>query len=349
VNTAAAAPPPQKLAAIVVHDVAPATWPQCTKLLAMIDALGAPPVTLLVVPHFHRGIHARDSQAFVAALTARVARGDELALHGYYHVDDGPRPCSLGALVARRVLTRGEAEFAAIDAGAAQQRLADGMALFDQAAWPLAGFVPPAWQLNAATRHAIDAAGTRITYVPVRSGIYRLPGWRFESTANLCYSPDRRWRRARSRPGEGGVLGEPRRGAGEARAATIAAAVAASARCRHSRRGGALAGTHRARAAHAAARHQARGHGHRPAARRYAIGRRASARGIVNVPPHPRRFPRLRESSGLPGIYAAAPVVVLPFVALLVRRGKLNGTWFIDSRRKPAPRNAIAQSTSSAP
>ncbi|HEV8502527.1 MAG TPA: polysaccharide deacetylase family protein [Casimicrobiaceae bacterium] len=203
---AAATPAPRKLAAIVVHDVAPATWPQCMQLLAMIDALGAPPVTLLVVPHFHRGIHARDSQAFVAALTARVARGDELALHGYYHVDDGPRPRSLRALVARRVLTRGEAEFAAIDAGAAQQRLADGIALFDQAAWPLAGFVPPAWQLNAAARRAVDAAGSRIAYVPVRSGIYRLPGWRFESTANLCYSPDRRWRRALSRASIGWEL-----------------------------------------------------------------------------------------------------------------------------------------------
>ncbi|MFI4903215.1 MAG: DUF2334 domain-containing protein [Burkholderiales bacterium] len=182
-----------------MHDVAPATWPQCRELLGMIDALGAPPVTLLVVPHFHRGIRARDSQAFVDALDARVARGDELALHGYYHVDDGPRPRSLGAFVARRVLTRGEAEFAAIVGHDAQQRLADGIALFDEAGWPLAGFVPPAWQLNAATRGAIDTLGARIAYVPVRGGIYRLPGWRFEATANLCYSPDRPWRRALSR------------------------------------------------------------------------------------------------------------------------------------------------------
>jgi uncharacterized protein len=206
VNAAATAPGSRKLAAIVVHDVAPATWPQCQELLAMIDAQGAPPVTLLVVPHFHRGIRTRDSQAFVAALNARVSRGDELALHGYYHVDDGPRPRSLGAFMARRVLTRGEAEFAAIDADDAQQRLAHGIAMFDEAGWPLAGFVPPAWQLNAATRRAIGAAGARIAYVPVRGGIYRLPGWRFEPTANLCYSPDRRWRRALSRASIGWAL-----------------------------------------------------------------------------------------------------------------------------------------------
>lgn len=194
-----AAPAPQKLAAIVVHDVAPATWPQCRELLAMIDAMGAPPVTLLVVPHFHRGVNARDSQPFVAAMDARLARGDELALHGYYHADDGPAPRTPGDFVARRVMTRREGEFAAVDADTARRRLADGIALFDRLHWPLAGFVPPAWQLNAATRRAIDETGGRFAYVPVRGGIYRLPGWRFEATANLCYSPDRAWRRALSR------------------------------------------------------------------------------------------------------------------------------------------------------
>jgi len=38
---------------IALHDVAPATWPQCVRLLDLVDALGAPPVTLLVVPDWH--------------------------------------------------------------------------------------------------------------------------------------------------------------------------------------------------------------------------------------------------------------------------------------------------------
>lgn len=189
----------ERLAAIVIHDVAPATWPQCETLLAMVDALGAPPVTLLVVPHFHRGILARESRAFVAALGERAARGDELALHGYYHTDDAPPPRALRDFVARRVLTRSEAEFAAIDGDEAAERLARGIALFDDERWPLAGFVPPAWQLNDATRRALEVARHRFAYVPVRAGIHRLPGWDLEPTANLCYSPDRRWRRAMSR------------------------------------------------------------------------------------------------------------------------------------------------------
>lgn len=189
----------ERLAAIVVHDVAPATWPQCEALLRMVDAQGAPPVTLLVVPHFHRGVHARESRAFVDALGERVARGDELALHGYYHADDAPPPRTLRDFVARRVLTRSEGEFAAIDAADAAERLARGIALFDEQRWPLAGFVPPAWQINDATRRALDGAPHRFAYVPVRAGIHRLPGWQLEPTANLCYSPDRRWRRAMSR------------------------------------------------------------------------------------------------------------------------------------------------------
>jgi uncharacterized protein len=189
----------ERVAAIVVHDVAPATWPQCRVLLDMIDALGNPPVTLLVVPHFHRGVRAGESRGFVDAMNARAARGDELALHGLIHVDDGAAPRSVGDFIARRVLTRGEAEFAAISVAEAADRLQQGVALFDEQRWPLHGFVPPAWQLNAATRTALDTSPHRFDYVPVRRGIYRLPGWQLEFTANLCYSPDRRWRRALSR------------------------------------------------------------------------------------------------------------------------------------------------------
>ncbi|MEP7062046.1 MAG: polysaccharide deacetylase family protein [Betaproteobacteria bacterium] len=189
----------ERLVAIVVHDVAPATWPQCRTLLGMIDALGAPPVTLLVVPHFHRRARARDSREFIDAMHERRARGDELVLHGCFHVDDAPAPRGLRDFVARRVLTRGEAEFAAISGEEARKRMQQGIALFHDLGWPLHGFVPPAWQLNDATRRVLDSAAHRFDYVPVKQGIYRLPGWNFEATANYCYSPDRRWRRAMSR------------------------------------------------------------------------------------------------------------------------------------------------------
>src|SRR5207253_1835808 len=64
--------------------------------------------------------------------------------------------------------------------------------------WPLHGFVPPAWLLGAASRRAIDRCGEAFRYVSSRGGLFALPQWRFTRTANLCYSPDRRWRRALS-------------------------------------------------------------------------------------------------------------------------------------------------------
>ena len=61
----------------------------------MLDEAGAPPLSLLVVPHYHyRAPHAGAIRAFLRAMEARLARGDELVLHGCFHVDDAPRPRS---------------------------------------------------------------------------------------------------------------------------------------------------------------------------------------------------------------------------------------------------------------
>ena len=37
--------------AIALHDVSPATWRESEALLAMLDSIGAGPLSLLVVPH----------------------------------------------------------------------------------------------------------------------------------------------------------------------------------------------------------------------------------------------------------------------------------------------------------
>ncbi len=198
-----------KAVAIVVHDVAPATWPDCERLIAAVESVTHGPLTLLVVPHFHGGRAVADDAAFAAALDRRRARGDELVLHGYYHRDDAPAPRSLRGFVARRLLTRREGEFAAIDADAARTRLAAGIELFRARGWPLRGFVPPAWLLNATTRAALDACGHPFEWVAIRRGLYRLPGWQLERTANYVYSPDRAWRRWLSR----GVLAREMRAA----------------------------------------------------------------------------------------------------------------------------------------
>jgi predicted deacetylase len=176
--------------AIAVHDVAPATWRECREILAMLDDVAATPVSLLIVPHYHYGVHALRDLAFLRRMDARVARGDELVLHGYFHVDDAPAPRTPGLWFARRMLTRAEGEFAALDQRAAAWRLARGITLFERMHWPLAGFVPPAWLSSEGARRALAHCGYRFDYVTSRRGMFHLPEWRFERTANLCYSPD---------------------------------------------------------------------------------------------------------------------------------------------------------------
>jgi len=191
--------PERGLVAIEVHDVAPGTWPACQRILRMLDDVGARNLTLLVVPRFHRGVAPGDDAAFVRAMHARLARGDELALHGFYHLDLAPPPRTVRGFIERRILTRGEGEFAAIGEADARRRLDAGVRAFARLGWPVHGFVPPAWLLGEGARRALAQCDHAFDYVAVRNGVHRLPTWTFTRCANVCYSPDRAWRRVMSR------------------------------------------------------------------------------------------------------------------------------------------------------
>jgi predicted deacetylase len=191
--------PPDAAVAIAVHDVSPATWRECRELLSMLDHTGAHPVSLLVIPQYHHRASVLADRPFRKAMEARLALGDELVLHGMFHVDDEPPPRTLRGLVERRLLTRSEGEFASLAAPAAAQRIAAGVAMFTTLRWPLYGFVPPAWLISTPARAALVQCGYPFRYMTVRGGVYRLPEWRFERTANLCYSPGNAMRRAYSR------------------------------------------------------------------------------------------------------------------------------------------------------
>jgi predicted deacetylase len=182
---------------VSVHDVAPATWPQCQRLIAMLDALGPLPLTLLVVPDFHHAGTVSADRHFVRALEERLARGDEVALHGYFHLDEGPPPRTPRDWIGRRMLTQSEGEFAALDEAHARRRLAAGMEMMRRLGWPVRGFVAPAWLLSAGARAAL--AQLPLLYTTTRGGFYRLPDWDFEPSSALTYSARSRWRRAMSK------------------------------------------------------------------------------------------------------------------------------------------------------
>ena len=188
-----------RAAVVAVHDISPATWRECRHLLERLDAAGVRPLTLLIVPDYHHCAPVGGDPAFVRAMDARLARGDELVLHGLFHLDEAPPPRTPRDFIRRRLMTRAEGEFAALTASDAAARLARGIAVFDAHGWPLHGFVPPAWLASDGARAALAERVDRFDYVTARGGIHHLPHWHFERTANLCYSPWNAPRRLYSR------------------------------------------------------------------------------------------------------------------------------------------------------
>lgn len=182
---------------IALHDVAPATWPQCEALLGMLDAFGAPPVTLLVVPDWHGGGRIDTAPAFIAAIERRRARGDEVALHGYFHRDDAPAPRTPGAHLRRRVLTACEGEFADLSCEIAEARLRMGLDLFASIGWKPQGFVPPAWLAGTGARRALRRVPLRWT--STHTALIDLARERRIAAPCLTTSPRSAWRRAASR------------------------------------------------------------------------------------------------------------------------------------------------------
>jgi predicted deacetylase len=153
-----------RLAAIGLHDVSPATWPECKRLLALVRSIqGDIPITLLVVPDFHRRAPIDASSPWRDAVDRALERGAEIALHGLSHLDDGGRSPTLRAFFARRFLTAGEAEFAALGAAEARTRIERGLAMLRGCGWDAAGFVPPAWQISDAARSVLADYGFRYT------------------------------------------------------------------------------------------------------------------------------------------------------------------------------------------
>lgn len=167
------APPPPAVC-VSIHDVAPPTWPRCEVLLAALARVAAVPVTLLVVPNFHRS-GAGLPPAYREALAARLAAGDELALHGFYHLDEGAPPGSAADWVRRRVLTAAEGEFAPLTAAAARRRLCAGREWFAAQGWAVHGFVPPAWLLGPGSWQAV--AASPFAYTTTHRHLHLLHPW----------------------------------------------------------------------------------------------------------------------------------------------------------------------------
>lgn len=181
---------------LVLHDVAPQTWPDYQAFVEAVDTLGTVPMTWLVVPNFHKHNDLDAHPEFRRLLSRRVARGDELALHGYFHCDEGPIPTTPRDWFMRRIYTH-EGEFYDLPLEAALARLRAGIEVFHRYNWPLQGFVAPAWLMSEGTRQALRQLPLR--YTSDSQHLIRLPDFTAIDAPGLVWSARSAWRRGLSR------------------------------------------------------------------------------------------------------------------------------------------------------
>jgi predicted deacetylase len=137
---------------VSIHDVAPATWHECSRLASAMREVADIPLTWLVVPAYHRGGGSLGQME--SGLEYALARGDELALHGFTHLDTAPRGPGLGERFLRGTYSH-EGEFAALPAIEAARRIQRGLDWFAERCWPVRGFVPPAWLMGEGAWQAV--------------------------------------------------------------------------------------------------------------------------------------------------------------------------------------------------
>jgi predicted deacetylase len=157
-------------------------------------------LTLLVVP-FYRGTPA--TGRFERWLDARAQHGDELALHGLTHCDDGAPARGVLERARRHWYTDREGEFAALGVAEATRRLNAGRRWFAHRGWPLRGFVAPAWLLGDGAWAALEQQPFR--YTCTRTSLLTLPRGQGDlagglRASSIVFSTRAAWRRALSRP-----------------------------------------------------------------------------------------------------------------------------------------------------
>jgi predicted deacetylase len=182
-------PQAEPLLCVVLHDVASSTLAACERMVRAIDEVAVLPLTLLAVPRYH---HEMPTPALEQWLLARSLAGDELALHGYTHQDDGTPRDWLDRL-RRRHYTRGEGEFWALDEAEVRNRLYGGIDWFRRNGWPLHGFVAPAWLAGPATWRPMRELG--FDYTCTLRHIHLLREERRITSQSLVYSTSSAWRR----------------------------------------------------------------------------------------------------------------------------------------------------------
>lgn len=181
---------------VAIHDVAPSTWAQCERLLLAVRSVADIPVSLLVVPAYHRQPSA-GNRLYERELERRLAHGDELVLHGYTHLDEMQPATGWRDWIVRDVYTRSEGEFYAIGRDEARRRLEHGWNWFEERGWPVHGFVAPAWLMGEGAWQALT--DFPFSYTTTLRRFHLLQQGRVLRSPSLVYTVRSQWRRRMSR------------------------------------------------------------------------------------------------------------------------------------------------------
>ena len=184
---------------VVLHDVSPARWEGCRRVVAELERCAAQagvrlPLTLLVVPYMHGDTAL--PVPYLRWLYEMQRAGHELALHGLTHRDEGLPPRGLRERLLRQVYTAGEGEFAALSHAEAIERLLEGREWAHDHGLAMDGFVAPAWLLNTQSLQAVADAGFRHTCTLTQ--LIALPQRHALAAPSLVFSTRAAWRRGLS-------------------------------------------------------------------------------------------------------------------------------------------------------
>jgi predicted deacetylase len=130
---------------VSVHDIASPLTSEVRHLLAALDAIGARPRVLKVVPNADGKRDLRDDPELVRVLAAEVAAGSEVVLHGYTHCVAGPLRGPWSTCLRAWLFAGTAAEFVTLDAAQMLERLSAGRQILRSVGLEPRGFCAPGW------------------------------------------------------------------------------------------------------------------------------------------------------------------------------------------------------------
>lgn len=151
---------------VSLHDITPFHLDRIRRAESVYRDLGLEKITYLFVPEYHGGYPAAGDAPFGAWCREERPFRIDWHLHGYHHLESPAEAAGggTGDFLKRKLLTAGEGEFLALDAGTQRRKLEAGRAAFRACLErdPV-GFVAPAWLFNSHLPGALREQGFRFT------------------------------------------------------------------------------------------------------------------------------------------------------------------------------------------